>query len=267
MTETISGTKEGKVKERKGGKKASKRTDPNEPKKGLGDLARQIREGHRACLDSVRSTIDHAAKAGQLLIRAKKEVEHGEWLDWLRKECGISDRVAQNYTRIARNYERIKELADQHEDLTIRQALDLIGRKDADRSREGAKAPAEVFRVTPDVAARKARDVRSFDRGMRSRIEADQEFNDFLAARQKMIYESVRREAVKLAKALARESGPDGVYQVAFTLVSQLKERLDFSELFLTDEPASPAPQATAEPPATTPDAAAAANGPLGRSP
>jgi Protein of unknown function (DUF3102) len=160
MTATTTRTKRATSKKGTGEKKASTRKDPNEPKKDLSELAQQIQAGHRLCLDSVRSTIDKAAETGQLLIRAREEVKkkvgHGGWQAWLRKECEISVRVAQNDMRIARNHKQIEKQVNRQEDLTIRQALWLIGGKaGADRLGQEAKAPPpEFFRVT--AAARSA---------------------------------------------------------------------------------------------------------------
>jgi hypothetical protein len=63
-----------------------------------------------------------------------------------------------------------------------------------------------------------------------------------------------------LAGTLADGSGPDGVYQVAFTLVSRLKEMLDFTELFLTDEPSPRPAEAAGEQAQSTPDATSPAD-------
>jgi hypothetical protein len=41
--------------------------------------------------------------AGDLLLEAKAQVGHGQWLRWLRDRCGVSDRIARLYMRLARN--------------------------------------------------------------------------------------------------------------------------------------------------------------------
>jgi hypothetical protein len=46
-----------------------------------------------------RSTAD-IIKLGGLLVEAKKQVEHGEWLPWLAREFSISERSAQRYIKV-----------------------------------------------------------------------------------------------------------------------------------------------------------------------
>jgi len=41
--------------------------------------------------------------AGQHLAEAKRQILHGEWESWVRRECGISERTAQTLMQIARH--------------------------------------------------------------------------------------------------------------------------------------------------------------------
>ncbi len=36
---------------------------------------------------AIRNALSHAFRAGMLLKEAKDKVEHGDWLDWLQKNC------------------------------------------------------------------------------------------------------------------------------------------------------------------------------------
>ena len=49
---------------------------------------------------------------GKRLTEAKEQLEHGEWLVWLREKVDISERHAQNFMRIAKEYANTKSLAD-----------------------------------------------------------------------------------------------------------------------------------------------------------
>lgn len=69
-----------------------------------------------------RSAVEHAIRAGDLLIEAKAQVRHGEWLPWLAENFPASERLAQSYMRLAANPQRsahfdsvdaaLKELAE-----------------------------------------------------------------------------------------------------------------------------------------------------------
>ena len=43
----------------------------------------------------------HAIEAGALLLEAKEQLKHGQWLPWLKDHCTISERTAQLYMRTA----------------------------------------------------------------------------------------------------------------------------------------------------------------------
>jgi hypothetical protein len=68
---------------------------------GLANLAAQIRQEHQAATLAIRRGCEHAIAAGRLLIEAKGQVPHGQWLRWLKEHCQISVRSAQTYMQIA----------------------------------------------------------------------------------------------------------------------------------------------------------------------
>ena len=70
----------------------------------LSDLATQISEEHRLCTEAISKGLQHALKAGELLLEAKKQVRHGNWLPWLQESFEFSVRTAQLYMRVAREY-------------------------------------------------------------------------------------------------------------------------------------------------------------------
>ena len=72
----------------------------NEPT--LLQLAQAIKDEHSAVKDAASQAVARAQAAGRLLLTAKKQVAHGEWLPWLRDHCDMSKRTAQNYMRLAR---------------------------------------------------------------------------------------------------------------------------------------------------------------------
>jgi hypothetical protein len=89
--------------------------------RSLTSLASAINSEHDAALRAAMTAVEHARRAGALLIDAKDQLPHGSWLAWLAEYCPtISVRTAQGYMRLAR--------ADaQHvAHLTVRDALALL---------------------------------------------------------------------------------------------------------------------------------------------
>lgn len=67
-------------------------------------LADKINQEHEACEGAFTESLGHARRAGELLIEAKGQVEHGDWLPWVEANCEFSVRTAQVYMRIESNW-------------------------------------------------------------------------------------------------------------------------------------------------------------------
>jgi hypothetical protein len=75
----------------------------------LPQLAKRIRKSMgrvvKGAVDSVRAAMD----AGDDLIMAKDKVGHGGWMNWLEKNCALSDRTARQYMQLAEGREYIEQ--------------------------------------------------------------------------------------------------------------------------------------------------------------
>jgi hypothetical protein len=93
----------------------------------LADLAARIRAEHQATAAALTSSVEHAMTAGDLLLEAKAQVNHGQWLPWLTERCAMSERTAQLYMRIAKNRATIEmNIRNGVADLTLGQAAALM---------------------------------------------------------------------------------------------------------------------------------------------
>jgi hypothetical protein len=90
----------------------------------LPDLAQAIEREHQAVADAAQSALDHAVECGRLLIQAKTEVGHGDWLPWLEANCSVRPRTVQVYMRLARELPKLSEANTQRvAHLTVRDAI------------------------------------------------------------------------------------------------------------------------------------------------
>jgi hypothetical protein len=119
--------------------------------KTLTRLAASIRVEHEAAERHARSAVEHAIRAGELLIEAKAQVAHGEWLPWLAENFPARPVTAQRYMRLAVNASRVTHL-DEAE--SIREALAVLA--------EPKPKPTEVVNgsFTRDEARRALEPVR-----------------------------------------------------------------------------------------------------------
>ena len=73
----------------------------------LPQLAEQANYHHEQCTAAASNALEHALRAGELLLKAKGLVDHGEWLPWLEKNFQGSQRTAQVYMGVARDYPKL----------------------------------------------------------------------------------------------------------------------------------------------------------------
>lgn len=85
-------------------------------------LAKQIQAEVDAAEHDARSAIEHAAKAGALLLEAKASVKHGEWGAWISDNFAFSQQWAASLMRLAQADPKEIESAG-----SIRGALKQIG--------------------------------------------------------------------------------------------------------------------------------------------
>jgi hypothetical protein len=93
------------------------------PDRPLDALAADINAAHKEAQAYASKAVERALVAGDLLLAAKAQVKHGEWLPWLAANCpDISARTATNWMRLASNRNEIGNAAD----LSLREALRLV---------------------------------------------------------------------------------------------------------------------------------------------
>ena len=66
----------------------------------LPGLTARINEEHAQCEAAARTALEHAFKVGELLVEAKAQVSHGQWVPWVEANCSFSTRTAQGYMRV-----------------------------------------------------------------------------------------------------------------------------------------------------------------------
>ena len=57
-----------------------------------------------------KAGLEHYRRAGKMLIEAKSQLPHGEWLPWLKAHFRLSHETARTYMRLAREYENPRDL-------------------------------------------------------------------------------------------------------------------------------------------------------------
>jgi hypothetical protein len=130
-----------------------------ESSNSLADLAARIKAQHAAVSIALKDSVRHAIEAGALLIEAKAQVPHGQWLPWLHDHCTMAERTAQLYIRCAKNRIVIEEqIRNGVADLSLNEAAAMLAlssdmRKlfDFIRKLERLTDPEEIMQLCLDT--------------------------------------------------------------------------------------------------------------------
>lgn len=90
------------------------------------DLAEQINAEHDLAFGKATEALEHARRAGELLVEAKARVPHGAWLEWVRDNCSFSIRTAQGYLRLAARWPELQGKCARPAHLGVERALQLL---------------------------------------------------------------------------------------------------------------------------------------------
>lgn len=66
-------------------------------------LIAEINEAHRLARCDAESAVKHATRCGELLLKQKRALPHGEFMRWIGTNCEFSQATANNYMRAAQN--------------------------------------------------------------------------------------------------------------------------------------------------------------------
>ena len=68
---------------------------------GLPELAEQINRTHDSIEQTFREAVAHAFRAGELLMKAKDSVPHGQWDKWLKANIKFKPADGRVYMQLA----------------------------------------------------------------------------------------------------------------------------------------------------------------------
>ncbi|MFZ2080452.1 MAG: DUF3102 domain-containing protein [Xanthobacteraceae bacterium] len=114
-----------------------------QPQGQLASLAERICTEHQAVVGAVRTGLEHAMAAGDLLIMAKQEIGHGPFGEWVERNCKMSYRTARSYMQLANNRNEIESnwQSSANLNLSVAGALRLISGPSKPKARSAAAQP------------------------------------------------------------------------------------------------------------------------------
>ncbi len=113
----------------------------------LENLAEQINAAHRSFVGTLRKTVEHGIRAGELLAEAKAQCSHGTWLPWLEQNFEGAPRTAQEYMRLHNHRDEILAKTRDSAHLSVSGALKELA------------APSEKSEAETDAPERNEQDI------------------------------------------------------------------------------------------------------------
>jgi hypothetical protein len=88
----------------------------------LDELASEINRLHDAAISAVRTALQNAIRAGEVLASAKAILPHGSWYGWLQDHTDVGVRQAQRYMKLYRERDKINASSATH----LSNALEIV---------------------------------------------------------------------------------------------------------------------------------------------
>lgn len=115
----------------------------------LAKIANQAHHGRETaayeCETAANRTVQYALTAGRALEDAKAQLPHGEWGEWLRKNCSFSERTARSYMQVVRDWPEFESKRQGTANLSLSEVLRLI----ASPKQQADDTAAETLDVLP----------------------------------------------------------------------------------------------------------------------
>lgn len=68
----------------------------------------EIKTLHAEITDSAQSSLEKAVRVGELLTKARAEIQNGDWSDWVEAALPFTRHTAAKYVRVFQNRDRLK---------------------------------------------------------------------------------------------------------------------------------------------------------------
>jgi len=123
-------------------------------------LVPQILAAHQEAVSMGKRSLDAAIKCGELLLKAKEAVKHGDWSEWLAKNCpDIADRTARTYMQLADpdNKDKLDDAKrSRGADLGVGAARAALAKPKTQAEKDQAKARAKAAKTAKETAIKDA---------------------------------------------------------------------------------------------------------------
>lgn len=115
------------------------------PTVGISDAGAELDRLHKSIEGKLRSTVQDAIRAGEILTQVKGRLSHGDFLPWLQVNCSFSQRTAYNYIGVYSHSDKIASVANLQD---AYQQIETIERQEKQTEAQRAQHRVNEYRRT-----------------------------------------------------------------------------------------------------------------------
>lgn len=184
------------------------------PAVSIDDAAGELNRLHSEIEQKLRTTVQDAIRAGEILTQVKDRLDHGEFLPWIERNCGFSRMTATQYMRLFVHQDKCKNALHLQE--AYRQVEQLESREkqtEAQKARERVKhylatgeRPEGWRRGTDDKIAEEERDRSERIESAKAELEEERRKRDERRRERDSTFDAFESFNDELREALERSS-------------------------------------------------------------
>lgn len=195
----------------------------NYPAVNVDNAAAELNRLHGEIEQKLRTTVQDAIRAGEILTQVKERLEHGEFLPWIERNCEFKPRTAQEYMGFYRHSDKCASLADLQ---SARQIVAQIESREKQSEAQKARQRVAEYRKTGVKPE-------GWRRGTDDRLAQEERERDerIAAARERAEAVQAEREREKKRREEQRASY-EQTDEILRQAVEQLSERTDKRQKF-----------------------------------
>lgn len=122
----------------------------NFPAVSVKDAGQELNRLHGEIERSLRSTVEYAIRAGEILTQVKERVGHGEFLTWLNNSVSFSRQTADNYRRLYEHRNKMLSVSNLQEAYKVVEQIETVERQTEQQKARQRVAEYQKTGVKPE---------------------------------------------------------------------------------------------------------------------
>lgn len=197
----------------------------NYPAVNINDAAQELNRLHGEIEQKLRTTVQDAIRAGEILTQVKDRLDHGEFLPWIERNCEFRRTQADVYMRLYRHGDKLPTAGN------LREAEQIVAQIESrEKQSEGQKARERVKHYLKTGEKPEGWRRGTDDKLAQEELDRDERIEK---AKAKMEAARIEREAEQAARKAEWEAGrieTETLMRAADLMAERAEKKREFKE-------------------------------------